>query len=184
MGSDELVDLIVYYEPESPLKAAPPVRGSIGTRNKRFEPNTLVVPTGSTVTFPNQDVVLHNAFSVTPNAAFDLGIYGGGQQREHVFSRAGIVRVHCNVHHSMQADIVVVDTPFFGKADGQGRFSFSGVPAGKGTLSLWHPRADLQAQAVTIPVAGPIVLTMVASKPSVEPHARKDGGSYREPLGR
>lgn len=178
MTAAELSELVVYFVPEKRVDAPRPVRTRIPTLDKRFVPATLVVPLGSTISFPNQDPVLHNAFSLTPGSQFDLGIYGQGESRDFVFAKPGIVRVHCNVHHSMQADVVVVDTPFFATAGADGRFAFDAVPPGRGTLHMWHPRANLESQALEIP-ARPLELVLVASKPRIPAHTRKDGGSYR-----
>ena len=58
----------------------------IGTSNKEFSPHVLVVPVGSTVSFPNHDPFNHNVFSLSEENPFDLGLYGRGEMRS--------VRVH------------------------------------------------------------------------------------------
>lgn len=175
----EVGDVLLYFIPDGGAPKPTPTKSQVATRNKRFEPATLIVASGSTVAFPNQDVVLHNAFSLTPGAAFDLGIYGPGQSREFTFTRAGIARVHCNVHHSMQTDVLVVDTPYFARANASGQFLLKDVPAGSGKLFLWHPRASLESRPLKIPAANALRLSLVATKPRVPPHDNKDGQSYR-----
>lgn len=179
VDATEVADVLLYFVADGGAPKPSPSRGQVVTRNKRFEPATLIVAAGSTVAFPNQDVVLHNAFSLTPGSPFDLGIYGPGQSREFTFTRPGIVRVHCNVHHSMQTDVLVVDTPYFARADASGRFLLKNVPAGSGTLFLWHPRASLESRPLKLPAANALRLSLVATKPRVPPHANKDGQSYR-----
>lgn len=70
-----------------------------------------MVPAGSTVRFPNQDSILHNVFSVSRANRFDLGLYRRGEGKSATFRQPGVVRVFCNVHHSMVAYVVVVETP-------------------------------------------------------------------------
>lgn len=139
----QITDTIVYFVPE--LKSSiPKSTFNIVTRNKRFVPSVLVVPVGSNVTFPNQDRILHNVFSVSQNAKFDLGLYAAGSAKDYTFDKTGVVYVNCNVHHSMQADILVVDTPFYKKVNQEGEFKLDGLPSLNGKLFVWHPRAALK----------------------------------------
>ena len=88
-----------------------PVQAEIGTADKAFSPHVLVVPVGSTVSFPNHDPFNHNVFSLSEENPFDLGLYGRGETRSVRFTRPGIVRVYCNVHAQMSALVVVRDSP-------------------------------------------------------------------------
>ena len=81
-----------------PAQSRPPVQAEIGTSNKEFSPHVLVVPVGSTVSFPNHDPFNHNVFSLSEEHPFDLGLYGRDEVRSVRFERPGIVRVYCNVH--------------------------------------------------------------------------------------
>ncbi len=175
----ELAEAFVYYLPRSGGAKAVPGRFEIATRDKRFEPSSMVIPLGSTVKFPNLDVVLHNAFSVSPKNEFDLGIYGKDESREYTFGRPGLVLVHCNVHHSMQANVLVVDSPYSTRVQADGSFVLTGLPAGGGSLYLWHPRAVLQSRLVDVPADKPYVAELLVTKPRVPPHLNKLGQSYR-----
>ena len=135
------------------------------TQGKAFEPALLVVPQGSTVVFPNNDPIRHNVYSATPGAAFDLGFYGEGESREHVFNQPGLVVVTCNVHHVMQAQVLVVPTRFQTRLDASGRYRLTDLPSGRGTLYFWHPRAPLSSQGVSVPVSISIDRKIALSKP-------------------
>lgn len=175
----ETANAVVYYVP---ARGAPRPKGgrySIITRNKRFDPQVIVVPAGSTVSFPNQDEILHNVFSPTPGMTFDLGLYGEGQSAETVFNRAVVVQIFCNVHHSMNTNVVVAPTPWFARVGSDGSFALEGLPAGAGTLSLWHPRVGMVTREISLPLAAPLQETLLATKPVIPEHARKDGASYR-----
>ena len=50
-------------------------------KDKMFMPHLLVVPTGSSVDFPNQDPFYHNVFSLFNGKRFDLGLYESGTSR-------------------------------------------------------------------------------------------------------
>lgn len=181
LAAGEIASTVVYYVPARGAPRPKPGRHSIITRNKRFDPAVLVVAAGSTVSFPNQDEILHNVFSQTPGATFDLGLYGEGQSAETVFNRAVIVQIFCNVHHSMNTSVVVAPTPWFARVAADGSFTLEGLPPGPGTLSLWHPRAGLVARELSLPLAAPLRETLLASKPVMPAHLRKDGTSYRPP---
>src|SRR5918995_4834565 len=118
-----------------------PVRAEINTAEKQFSPHVLVVPVGSTVTFPNHDPFNHNVFSLSEENPFDLGLYSRGETRSARFDRAGIVRIYCNVHAQMSALVVVRDNPYFVQPSGDGTFSIPAVPPGTYVVHVWHERA-------------------------------------------
>src|ERR1035438_6242599 len=72
--------LVVVLEGGAP-HAKPPETVVIDQRNMRFDPDLVVIPTGSTVQFPNSDPIFHNIFSLSKTQPFDLGIYPQRQSR-------------------------------------------------------------------------------------------------------
>ena len=44
----------------------------------------------------------------------------------------------CNIHSSMIGYVYVVDSPYYGQADGAGAFTIRGVPPGEYDLEVWH----------------------------------------------
>ena len=179
IAAGESANTVVYYVPATGAPKPKPGRYSVVTRNKRFDPELLVVPAGSTVAFPNQDEILHNVFSVTPGAVFDLGLYGEGQSAETVLNKATLVQVFCNVHHSMHTDVLVLSTPWSARAGANGAFKLDGLPAGTGTLYFWHPRAGSTSREITLPRDAAITEKLLATKPAIPEHTRKGGESYR-----
>jgi len=173
---------VVYFQPRGAkaMSARTPERRSfeLATRDKQFEPRVLAVPVGSTVRFPNADPILHNVFSVSPANAFDLGLARQGPGKEVTFAKAGVVRVFCNVHHSMVAYVVVLETPFYTPPDAAGDFVLSGLPDGPGTLTVWHEQADPASLEVRLPAPAAVVVRVEAAKPRVPPHLNKAGRSY------
>jgi plastocyanin len=131
---------VVWLQPSSPAGVVP-VGAQVVTADKEFRPRVTVVPVGSTVTFPNSDAFDHNVFSLSPEATFDLGLYGRGQVKSQQFLSPGVVRVYCNVHAQMSAFVIVRDAPWFTQPAGDGSFAISGVPPGEYTLHVWHERA-------------------------------------------
>jgi plastocyanin len=124
-------------------------------KNKSFQPQVLAAPVGSTVTFPNQDPIFHNVFSLSGPQPFDLGLYRGGQARTRTFVQPGTYRVFCNIHPEMTALVLVVPTPYATLTDAAGRFSVD-LPPGRYRVTAVSARAE--------PVSIEIVSTAGASQ--------------------
>jgi hypothetical protein len=138
-----LSDIVVWLEPVHPTGELPlqPQRAQLLQKDKTFQPHTLVIPVGSTVDFPNSDPIFHNAFSTFDGQIFDVGLYPPGTSQSVRFRRPGIVRVFCNIHPTMSAIIVVVDTPYFTKVARNGQYQIRNVPAGSYELHVFDERA-------------------------------------------
>ena len=155
-----LRDAVVSVAPEKSAAGAPrfAFQPIMGQRNVQFTPGTLVVPVGTTVTFPNFDKVRHHVYSFSKAKKFEIQLYGREQARSVLFDRPGTVALGCNIHDQMRGFIRVVDTPWAATSDAQGRVSFTGVPAGPAQIIVWHPalrgRDNELRRAVTIAAAG------------------------------
>lgn len=170
---------LVWFEPAAGATVRPAAAPFVmTTKDKQFVPRVLTVPKGSRVVFPNQDVILHNVFSVSPGNAFDLGLYKRGPGREATFKEAGLVRVFCNVHHAMVAYVWVMDTPFLANPSADGSFVLTGLPRGAGKLTVWHEQADPVTIDVQVPSAGPVAARVEIVRPRVPAHLDKAGKSY------
>lgn len=179
-GSD-VRQAVVYYEPEG---AQPARQGDrpfeMVTRKKEFTPRVLVVPKGGRVRFPNQDPILHNVFSVSTPNQFDLGLYRQGPGKEKKFDDAGLVRVYCNVHHDMVAYVLVLDTPYYASPGADGGFVLTGLPKGKGKLTVWHEQADPWTVDLELPLKtpAPVLARVEVVRPLIPAHLNKSGQSY------
>jgi plastocyanin len=170
---------VVYAEP---LDAAAPrtaERASLVQKNKAFQPRILAVPVGATVTFPNNDPLFHNVFSLSAPEPFDLGLYRSGQTRTRTFTRPGTYRVFCNIHPHMTALVVVVPTAHVTTAGADGRFVLD-LPAGRYRLTALSERAA-PVTVETISVAGAATapeLTLDESTWTLGQHKNKFGQDY------
>jgi plastocyanin len=178
--------VVVWLDPLSGAPPATPAEtASIAHKKKTFVPHVMAVRTGSKVSFPNLDPFFHNAFSNYDGQVFDIGLHPPGSRREVLFGRAGIVRLFCNIHPTMSAIIVVLDTPYFAVTNPQGEFKIPSVPPGDYRLHVFHEKAlpgILKALEREI-AAGPDDLTLPAIAISeagylVPPHKNKYGKDY------
>lgn len=174
----DLNQTAVIFKPDTPLTLHPLPSGvSMTMRGKSFVPHVLLVTVGTTVTFPNADYILHNAFSTTPADSFDMGLYNHGKGKSVNFDHPALVRVYCNVHHQMFAYILVLDTPYFVMADAAGRFDLRHLPPGPGELIVWHPRARLWRTHLA-DTGGAVQVTLAAVRRGIPPHFNKYGRPY------
>ena len=144
---------VIWLEAAAPGKTTPS-RSETFTEGKQFLPRVSVVPVGSTMAFPNHDPFNHNVFSLSPEARFDLGLYGRNESKTAQFLRAGIVRVYCNVHPQMSAIVVVRDNPYYAQPGADGSFTINDVPPGSYVLHAWHERGGETTRPVTVPATG------------------------------
>jgi plastocyanin len=178
--------VVVWLQPLSFDVAPPsPKRVKMVQKDKRFEPHVLTVETGTTVDFPNFDPIFHNAFSNFSGQLFDVGLYPPGSSQSIRFERPGVVRVFCNIHPTMSALIVVLNSPYFTSTDKNGHFRIPAVPPGDYELHVFHERAlpeTLQGLTHSITVtASPLEIpTLKISEAGYlpMPHKNKYGHAY------
>lgn len=143
MRGEDLSDIVVWLEPihAATIQAARPEHATLLQKDKMFHPHTLAVTVGSIVDFPNKDPIFHNAFSSFDGQIFDVNLYPPGTSRSVRFHETGIVRVFCNIHPSMSAVILVLDTPYFTKPDRAGHYEIANVSPGTYQLHVFDERA-------------------------------------------
>lgn len=180
LRAGEAAEAVIYFRPldRARLAELPTVSAEMITRRKQFVPRILAITVGSEVRFPNQDPILHNVFSTSPDNAFDAGVYGTGEGVTHRFQNPGLVKVYCNVHHSMFAYILVLDTPHFTRADAEGRFALTGLTAGAGELVVYHDRARPWRRTLEAGSAGEQVVRLDLDRRLVPVHTNKFGKPY------
>lgn len=174
----DLGDAVIWIEGRGPRP--PAAEASMSLDARQFRPRVMVVPAGSTVSFPNLDPFNHNVFSLSAPNDFDLGLYGRSQAQSQRFARPGLVRLFCNIHPRMTGFLVVRDNAWYAQPGADGGFSIAGVPPGTYTLKAWHERAPEVTQRITVPAGGlsGVEIAMDASQYRFVQHTNKTGQAY------
>jgi plastocyanin len=70
-----------------------------------FNPSTITVAAGTTITWTNKDAIAHTVTS--DNKLFDSGSIGSNGTYSFTFATAGTFSYHCTVHPTMTASVTV-----------------------------------------------------------------------------
>jgi plastocyanin len=139
-------NVVVWLSPVEPLspppQSAPHAHYQLVQKDKMFTPHLLVVPTGTSVEFPNLDPFYHNVFSLFNGKRFDLGLYESGTRRSVRFDREGVSYIFCNIHPEMSAVILSLSTPYYGISVADGGVALHNVPPGSYRLHVWSENAQ------------------------------------------
>jgi plastocyanin len=180
-------ETLIWLEPTSGTRTThrPSVIAQMTTRGKTLLPHVLAIPVGSTVNFPNEDPISHNIFSLTAANQFDLGLYRTGAGKSHLFEKAGIINVYCNVHPNMSGVIHVMATPYYTFADTGGAFALPDVVPGKYDLVAWNEQGGVtRIGAVDVPASGNVEVTLDSRGYRATQHPNKLGKPYEAPRSR
>ena len=133
-----------YDAPSGPM--------TIDQHGCRYHPHVFGIRVGQELDIVNSDPTLHNIHALPKsNSEFNTGQPIQGMKTMHMFNAKEVmVPFKCDVHGWMNAYIGVLDHPFFGVTDADGKFSLKGVPPGTYTIEAWHEKGGTQTAMVTI----------------------------------
>jgi plastocyanin len=151
----------VVVRVEVPGATAAPRTLTLDQRRCRYVPRVQVAAPGSTLELANGDPILHNVHGyLGPATAFNVPMPFQGAKAPRTLSRAGVVRVGCDVHAWMSASIVVTPTPYVAVTGPGGRFAIPGVPPGQWQAVAWHERLGEKRAIVTVGERGDATLEL------------------------
>ena len=143
-------DAVVTLRPIGVAARAPAASGSytVFQKSMQFHPFVSVVPVGANVSVPNRDATKHHVYSFSPAKRFELKLFARDQSRSVRFDKPGVVALGCNIHDKMSAFLVVTDSPWTARTDGQGVVQFANAPSAPARLVVWHPYLRAPANSV------------------------------------
>jgi hypothetical protein len=105
-----------------------------------YRPHALGLRVGQKLLVTNEDRARHNVRAIPRrNPEFNASQEAGAPALELVFTEPEVaVALVCDLHPWMKAWVGVFDQPYFAVTDGEGRFAWSGLPAGEYRLRVWH----------------------------------------------
>ncbi len=78
---------------------------TVNIKDFAFNPQSITVKVGATVTWENNDTVSHNI--VADDKTFDTGMLKPGEKASYTFTKPGTYTYKCGIHPSMTGTIVV-----------------------------------------------------------------------------
>ncbi|MCX6033853.1 MAG: cupredoxin domain-containing protein [Chloroflexi bacterium] len=93
----------------TPAGTLPPIQpgeAKVSIASFAFDPATLTITTGTTVTWTNNDTVAHNV--IGDDGSWGSNSLAKGDTFSFTFNKAGTFSYHCGIHPSMKATITVV----------------------------------------------------------------------------
>lgn len=79
---------------------------TVETVDKDYEPRSLTIPVGATVTWNNTGDLPHTV--TDGSGAFDSGVFAAGDSYSRAFDAAGVFYYYCTLHHAMLGTLTVV----------------------------------------------------------------------------
>jgi hypothetical protein len=182
--------VVVWLTPLSPTigdSRPKPGHYRLLQKDKTFTPHLLVIPTGSTVDFPNLDPFYHNVFSLFNGKRFDLGLYESGSSRTVHFDHDGVSYIFCNIHPEMSAVIVTLSTPYFGVSAADGSITLHAVPSATYEMHVWAEGSNavdlnaLSRRVIVAPSQKDLGIVDVTVDSHLPAHKNKFGEDYQAP---
>ena len=183
--------VVVWLTPlvanEEAVTAPKPGHYRLIQKDKQFTPHLLVIPTGSSVDFPNLDPFFHNVFSLFNGKRFDLGLYESGSSRTVRFDHDGVSYIFCNIHPEMSAVVVTLSTPYYDVSPADGSIALHGLPPAAYEMHVWAEASsahDLDALSRRVVISasqrdlGTIEVTVDSH---FHAHKNKFGEDYQDP---
>ncbi len=118
----------------------------------RYSPHVLGVMVGQRLRILNSDGLLHNVHALPKiNKAFNMAMPATRTEAEVTFAQEeSMFMIKCDVHPWMGAYVAVIAHPYFHVTQADGRFSLSGLPAGRYDVEAWHEKLGLRTESVEL----------------------------------
>lgn len=142
---DAVTDIVVYLQPLAGQKLPTTTKVvSILQHKQTFSPYISVSQKGKSIHFHNQDDITHHIYSVDKKNKFSFKIKANTEHISEPFKHESELAMGCNIHDWMSGALLVVDTPYFGKTDVDGKVNFAIEALGKYQVVVWHPQLTLE----------------------------------------
>jgi plastocyanin len=136
-------------------KAITPGAAQLDQNKCSYIPHVQALAVGTTLTVHNSDTILHNVHaSLGAATVFNFAMPIHDQKIPTTLSKAGLIKLKCDVHGWMNGAIAVEENPYFAVTGADGSYSLTDVPPGTYTVHVWHETLGDQDQKVTVAAGG------------------------------
>ena len=143
--------VIVENVPRGKAMPATAQNAEIDQNKCEYSPHVQVMAVNSEIALKNADPILHNVqFFEGDNSLFNIAQPVQGQVNKRKIDKAGTIYVECAVHGWMQANVVVVDNPYYAVTDENGKFSITDLPPGNYRVKVFHEYLGEMTSDVTV----------------------------------
>ncbi len=119
-----------------------------------YVPQILALQTGQKLVVKNSDSCIHNVHcvpTVSGNPESNQVQMPGGPDLDYTFSQPEMfMKFKCDVHPWMFAWVTVLDSPYYGISDKDGKFIIKNVPPGKYTVAADHRKLGTMTKDVEV----------------------------------
>ncbi|MBT3855713.1 MAG: tetratricopeptide repeat protein [Nitrospina sp.] len=140
-GNKADANTLVFLETKNKLKVSSQKNQTltISQKSLSFSPKHSVIQVGSSVTFSNEDVEVHNIFSKSLSNQFNLGAMASGSYKTVEFNQAGPVVLRCNMHKDMIGTLFVVPNGYYTRINADGGYQFENIKSDNYIMQVWNP---------------------------------------------
>jgi len=146
-----LANAVVWVDDAKPTPA-PPEKPLLDQQKCAYLPPVLVAHTGGRLKVKNSDPLMHN---VRAGELFNVGMPIENQVIERALpDTPGPVKIVCDVHPWMRADVMVLPHDQWAVTGADGRFTLKNVQPGARPVRVWHPLRGEKSLTVDVPAGG------------------------------
>ncbi len=135
----------------------------IDQRGCLYQPRVAAVMVGQPLQFLNSDPEAHNVRGRPAKvSAWNFMMSRPQATRTLYFDAPEIgIRIGCDIHPWMSADVSVLANPYFGVTPENGAVVLKDVPPGDYVIGVWHEVLGEREQAVSVPARGEAAVEIV-----------------------
>lgn len=143
--------VVIYVSAGDPGGAAATETVRYDQKGCQYLPHVAVLEANQPLEIYNNDQTSHNIHPLaTTNAEWNKSQPPGSPPIHTSYAKPEFIPVKCNVHPWMHGYFAVLATARHAVSGADGKFTLTGLPPGKYTLTAWHEKFGTQTQEVTI----------------------------------